>query len=234
MKKTLLIILSLVLVFSLAACGGNNNNNSGSGNDTPLNRPDNTSTNTTNRNGPTAADFDMDAILSGSGSGALVGGMDEATKQQFIAEAKADGYDVTFSADGSMTMTDADTGEKIVQKPDGSWSVDAGDGEGSMDISTDGKWPDNELTKLLPKPDFDIGTTIDTTNSIVVTATATVEQAKAYAEACKGKGFTINEETEDMAMSGMVIFVYTAENNAGYMLSITFTSGSTTIMLEKP
>lgn len=235
MKNRSLLALMLCLTLLLAACGGGSAEQPTptppaptAADDSPLVRTDGAPTAAPN----TAEDIDVDATVSGGGSDMIIGDMDEAMKQQFIEDAAADGYDVSFGADGSMTMVDPETGETIGQNADGSWVID--DEEGSLGISMDGNWPDNEYTQQLPKPEFNIGSTIDTTNGFVISTAATIEQVKAYAEECKSAGFTLQPETEDVSMAGMEIFMYSADNDAGYFLSITFTSGSTTIMLERP
>lgn len=53
---------------------------------------------------------------------------DPAARQQIIDAAKADGFDVSFGADGSMTITDTD-GTVIVQQPDGTWVMKDTDGQ---------------------------------------------------------------------------------------------------------
>lgn len=72
------------------------------------------------------------------------------SRQQIIDAAKADGFDVSFGADGSMTVKDKD-GTVIVQQPDGTWVMKDADGQTAQ---LGGNWPDNEFTRLVPKPGF--------------------------------------------------------------------------------
>ncbi len=230
MKKITAILLVLLLVFSLAACGDNEDNPN---NDDPLNRTDGTTQGGENNNGGDTSgtpDVDIDAIIGGSTS-TVWGKQDEATKQQIINEAKADGYDVTFGADGSMTLVNPDTGETVIQNPDGTWTFDDGEGSGQLG----GDWPDNEFTKLIPNPGFEIlMTNIDGKDFTAAFSGATVEQVKAYAEKVKAAGFTVDAETMDEEMSGMVIYTYTAKNAQDYSVTVSFAMGTSSVIVTKP
>ena len=236
-SKLFALLLALTLVFSLAACGnGNNNDPSGSqqGTNTPLNREDDTSS-TDNQGGENnssnAGNIDIGSIMSGNGStDTIYGQLDEASKQQIISDLAKDGYEASFGADGSMTIVDPD-GTTMVQKPDGTWVVkDADGGEGQIG----GDWPDNEFTKLIPKPDFELFAANTETDSFTVAfKSATVEQIRAYAAKVKAAGFNINEEVEDQEMMGMVIYSFTAENADGYTIEITSANGTSSITISK-
>ena len=90
MKKFLVLMLSLLLVFSLVACdSGDNPNPSGTNNnDDPLNRDPGISQ-SGNQGGTQggATSGDVGSMISGIGSStALYSDMDAASKQAFIAE----------------------------------------------------------------------------------------------------------------------------------------------------
>jgi len=159
--------------------------------------------------------------------------MYEAEKQAFIDDAKADGYDVTFGADGSMVMTDTATGETVTQNPDGTWTIDDGSGNGGA-VNMGGDWPDNEFTKLLPKPELGVSMAAVAGNSFQAILAATMEQTKDYAEQVKAKGFTIDPQTEDQEVMGMVIYDYSAKNPDGYAVEVAFTGGTAVVTLTKP
>ncbi len=239
MKKIFAILLTLLLVFSLAACDNGDNPN----NDDPLNRTDGTTQggtntpggNTDNPGGNThnPADLDFGSIMAGNGSTSTVWGkQDEATKQQIIAEAKEDGYDVSFGADGSMTVVEIESGTTMVQNPDGTWTIKNDDGsEGQLG----GNWPDNEFTKLLPKPDFELLAANTTEDDFSVAfQNVTVEQIRDYVEKIKAKGFTVNAEISDQEIMGMAAYSYQAENADGYAVTVTFTGGTSGVVIEKP
>ena len=233
--KLFALLLALTLVFTLAACG-NNDDPSGSqqGSNTPLNREDDTSS-TDNQGGENSTvnpeDIDFASIMAGNGATDVVWGkQDEATKQAIIADAKKDGVDVSFGTDGSMTVVDTD-GTTMVQKPDGTWVVkDDEGGEGQLG----GDWPDNEFTKLIPKPDFELFAANTEADSFSVAFTsATVEQIRDYVTKVKAAGFNIDEEVEDQEMMGMVIYSFTAKNADGYTIEITSASGTSSITISK-
>ena len=241
LTKLLALLLTLTLVFTLAACGNSNNNDpSGSqqGTNAPLNREDDTSstenqggTQSGNNDPSNVGDIDIGSIMSGNGStDTIYGQLDEASKQQIISDLAKDGYEASFGADGSMTIVDPD-GTTMVQKPDGTWVVkDADGGEGQIG----GDWPDNEFTKLVPKPDFELFAANTETDSFSVAfMSATIEQIKDYAAKVKAAGFNINEEVEDQEVMGMVIYSFTAENADGYTVEITSANGTSSISISK-
>ena len=241
LTKLLALLLALTLVFTLAACGnGNNDDPSGSqqGTNAPLNREDDTSstdnqggTQSGNNDPSNVGDIDIGSIMSGNGSTDTVyGQLDEASKQQIISDLESEGYDVSFGTDGSMTIVDPD-GTTMVQKPDGTWVVkDEDGGEGQIG----GDWPDNEFTKLIPKPDFELFAANTETDSFSVAFTsATIEQIKDYAAKVKAAGFNINEEVEDQEVMGMVIYSFTAENADGYTIEITSANGTSSLSISK-
>ena len=232
MKKILLMLLSIVLVFSLVACG-NEETPDPSGSENPgvsqsgENNEDQGGENST----VNPEDVDFATIMAGNGATDVVWGkQDEATKQAIIADAKKGGVDVSFGADGSMTVVDTD-GTTMVQKPDGTWVVkDAEGGEGQIG----GDWPDNEFTKLVPKPDFELfGANTETDSFSAAFTSATIEQIKDYAAKVKAAGFNINEEVEDQEVMGMVIYSFTAENADGYTVEITSANGTSALTISK-
>ena len=241
LTKLLALLLTLTLVFTLAACGnGNNDDPSGSqqGTNAPLNREDDTSstenqggTQSGNNNPSNVGDIDIGSIMSGNGStDTIYGQLDEASKQQIISDLAKDGYEASFGADGSMTVVNPD-GTTVVQKPDGTWVIkDEDGGEGQLG----GDWPDNEFTKLIPKPDFELFAANTETDSFTVAfKSATVEQIKDYAAKVKAAGFNINEEVEDQEVMGMVIYSFTAENADGYTIEITSANGTSALTISK-
>jgi len=169
--------------------------------------------------------------MSGNGStDTIYGQLDEAGKQQIISDLAKDGYEDSFGADGSMTIVDPD-GTTMVQKPDGTWAVkDEDGGEGQIG----GDWPDNEFTKLVPKPDFELFAANTETDSFTVAfKSTTVEQIRDYVTKVKAAGFNIDEEVKDQEVMGMVIYSFTAENADGYTIEITSANGTSSITISK-
>ncbi len=229
MKKLFALLLALMMVFALAACG-ENTDNPGGNTDNP-----GTSQGGENNNGnlTTLPEINFQAIMMGNGATDVIWGkQDEATKQALIAEGKKDGLEISFGADDSMTVIDPENGDTIVQKPDGTWTIKSEDGsEGQYG----GEWPENEFTKLLPKPDFTlVGASTNEEDFAVAFQNVTVEQIKAYVEKVKAEGFTVDAETSDQEVMGMVIYTYTAKNADGYTVTITFAMGTSGLTVEKP
>ena len=223
MKKILAFLLILIMVFSLAACGNKDDKPSGDGEK----NPDNSHNGEDNNNGG-----NTDSLLAGIGSSTVIyGQMDEASKQQLVMEGKAEGIDISFGTDGSTTFVDNEDGTVVVQKPDGSWVVkDADGGEGQIG----GNWPDNEYTRLVPKPSLELQATYIEGESFGATFTnATVEQIRDYVEQVKAAGFNINEVVEDLEFGEMVLYSFTAENADGYIASITFANGTSSLSIGK-
>lgn len=220
MKKFFALLLSALLILSLAACG-----KGGASND-PLTRDDGSTGQQTQSGTETpgsSGEVDIAAAMSGIGTSDMIySELDAAQKQALADELKQEGMDVTYNADGSTTFVDTD-GSIIEQKADGTWTVKDADGsEGQIG----GNWPDNEFTKLVPKPDFAItAASTDGEGFNVAFSDATIDQIKAYAEEVKKAGFDVDPQTEDQAVAGMTIYSYTAQNADGYTIEIYSASG---------
>ena len=235
MKRLLTVLIAVLLIISLAACGSNNDKTSTDGkqSDAPLIREDDAPHST-----PGAPDtekppenFDFASAMAGKGATDTVWGkQDAATRQSIVDSAKEGGYDVSFGADGSMTITDTD-GTVIVQQPDGTWVMKDADGSSAQ---FGGEWPENEFTKLVPKPNFDVmGASSDDGSFTVAFSGVEIEQVKAYADKVKAKGFTIDATEESQNVYGVSIYTYTAYNSDGYCVEITFANGTSGITISK-
>lgn len=96
------------------------------------------------------------------------------------------------------------------------------------------EWPDNEITRQVPKPPFEDPMIVVDDDSVTVMRTgSTEEEAKAYAKQLKDAGFNkdVNESTNGIA--GFSIYTFTAENQNGLSVSLTFASGTTTAIINK-
>ena len=233
MKRLLTLLLSGLLLLSLAACGGGGSEQSG---DDPLTRDDGSAQQTqggTENSGDTAPDIDFGSIMAGNGGTDTVWGQqDAATRQAIIDSAKEDGLDASFGADGSLTIKDPESGETYVQKPDGTWTYQDAEG-GEAQIG--GDWPDNDFTKLVPKPGFTLaGASTDSQSFSVAFSDASIEQMREYAEQVKAAGFDQNITTEDQEVMGMVIYSFSASNADGYTVEIFSASGSSGLTITAP
>ena len=97
-----------------------------------------------------------------------------------------------------------------------------------------GNWPDNEFTSLVPKPEF----TVSLSNTSQYSFTAifsdtTIEQIKAYVEKVKIAGFNVNADTQDQNLMGVSYYSYQADNIAGYIFVISYSSGYANMTIEK-
>ncbi len=224
------LLLSLMLLLFLSSCGSKPKNEIDD--DAPLVRDDDGA-----GSAPASANNagvllpDLASVMAGNGSTDTVWGeQNAATQQEIINSAKADGYDVSFGKDGSMTVKGAD-GSVVVQNPDGTWTLNSSDGTTAQ---FGGDWPDNEFTKLLPKPDFQLyGANSSNDGFTAASQSATVAQIKAYAEKVKAKGFTVDAEEDEQNVYGIVIYTYKANNAAGFRVEITFASGTSGISISK-
>lgn len=217
MKKLLAILLAAMMVFVLAACGSPTAPEEGLPNLTDILGEDGI--------------LDLDEILNGNGAqDILYGELDPATQQAIIDAAKQDGVNIAFGSDGNMIVEDAD-GSVIVQQPDGSWVTQDGNG-GTAQLG--GKWPDNEYTKQIPKPDMELfAVSTDDYGFSATFLSATLDQARDYAAELKAAGFTKNATTEDYSAMGMEMYVFTATNGAGYTAEVTFVSGAASLTISK-
>ena len=245
MKKKLGIVLALLIALSLGACGkdaGESSKESQGRSDAPLEREDNSSKAKESSEAKTEAGNQSEAQASTEGTGfssmtdiqsatdVVWGKQDDATRQEIIDAAKAEGMEVTFGDDGSMTIVDAD-GSVFVQNPDGSWTQKDEDGSVSQ---LGGSWPSNEFTKLIPDPGFAVlGLSASDDEFTAAFQGVGVDDIKAYADKVKAKGFTIDAEEQDREVYGVTIYTYEAYNEDGYYVSVFFTSGTSGVTVSK-
>ena len=245
MKKKLGIVLALLIALSLVACGkdaGESSKESQGRSDAPLEREDNSSKTKESSEAKTEAGNQSEAQASTEGTGfssmtdiqsatdVVWGKQDDATRQEIIDAARAEGMDVSFGADGSMTIVDTD-GSVLIQNPDGSWTQKDEDGTISQ---LGGSWPSNEFTKLIPDPGFAVlGLSASDDEFTAAFQGASVDDIKAYADKIKAKGFTVDAEEQDREVYGMTIYTYEAYNDDGYYVSVFFTSGTSGVTVSK-
>ncbi|MDR0577975.1 MAG: hypothetical protein LBI87_10675 [Candidatus Accumulibacter sp.] len=86
-------------------------------------------------------------------------------------------------------------------------------------------WPDNEFTKLIPKPDWDSFEKAATMPNIIFSANykaVNITQAKAYVEKLKQAGFNVDvNEPEVKDRDNNVLYKFGGSNEAGYRAAIT-------------
>ena len=209
--------------------GGGVNDTTGGGVSTPGGNNNTTGGNNNSGTSPTAAP-DLGAAIGGSMN---LFDADPATRQALIDEARRQGGDLEFRTDGSVVYTDPD-GSVLIQKPDGSWVYQDEDGN-STSAQFGGDWPENEFTKLLPKPNFTLTAALGSDSEFTVLfQDAAIEQIRAYVEQAKSAGFTVDVDVTDEAVMGMEIYTFEAKNSAGYKLSIYAAMGTSGLTIAKP
>lgn len=245
MKKRLGLLLAALLVFSLAACGQGSGGGSADGNgktDAPLEREDDSPKKSETKESKMAVDetsgeetsagtVGFSSISDMQGATDVVWGkQDDVSRQEIIDAARAEGMEVTFGDDGSMTIVDTD-GSILIQNPDGSWTQKDEDGTISQ---LGGSWPSNEFTKLIPDPGFAVlGLSASDDEFTAAFQNVSADDIKKYADKVKAKGFTIDAEEQDREISGMTIYTYEAYNEDGYCVEIFFTSGTSGVTISK-
>ncbi|MBO4366054.1 MAG: hypothetical protein J5843_00210 [Clostridia bacterium] len=241
MKQLLLALLALALMLSLCAC---NLSSIGSGltdligsyieDDLPLSREDDPAA-----SGEENGDVNVSSILEGlgldsilssvGGSDVLNGLTDGDLKKKILGLLQDNGLGAYLDENGGLVIPGKD-GNEIHQNEDGSWSVSKEDGAAQYG----GEWPDNEFTRLVPKPSFKlVGASTDSDEFNVAFSGVTVDQIRAYAGELKLAGFTIDIETNDQDVMGIAIYSFSASNGSGYTVSLSFTSGYSGLSLKK-
>ncbi|MBQ4568079.1 MAG: hypothetical protein IJA79_08150 [Desulfovibrio sp.] len=179
-----------------------------------------------------AQGFDLGAMLMGGKLPVIFSALPQEQKEALQAEAAKDGSTIEFNSDGSTTITSKD-GSVAVQHPDGTMTYR--DAEGNEGRIAGAQWPDNELTRLVPKPDLTVATTNTEGDRIFAAlfANPSIEQLRAYAEKVKAAGFSNNVKSEEQVAMGMKLFTFSASNADGVKVEIFSAMGTSGMSLEK-
>lgn len=134
--------------------------------------------------------------------------LDEAEKQAFAEAAKEEGLEVIFNDDNTTTIIYAD-GTKATQQKDGTYTIENDGYEGQIG----GEWPENDRTKLIPKPEKGVVLTSDLRDgtAMITLGECTVDDATDYASMLIEKGFDTNVKSDD-TMLAEGVFSYRGEN----------------------
>lgn len=215
MKKILLLLFVLVLGVFLVACGTNKTDGDAKTNNDDSSLSENKEAGKTVK----AEEFVLDSILEGKADEDIIWSkQSEEVKKAIIDEANIQGYDADFNADGSLVLKDKESGAIVIQDSNGTWTVTDKDGN---QLKTGEKWPDNEFSKQVPKPDFKIETALVTDTGMTVRFGTgfSIDTAMDYAKKAKAAGFS--KVSVDLEASGTYSFM--ASNNKGYSLIVTYT-----------
>ena len=236
MKKLIALILSLLMILSLAACGGSGKN------DDPLNREDGTkkTSNSSDPDNPGGASGIKDnapltfiALLqyaeSGDTSVFTPHMLSETEKAQLRASVEAEGGTVDFGADGSITVNGRG-GSYFTIALDG--SVNGVDDEGNpFGFKNSKEWPDTAFGKAVPKADFPIKMQVEDEESLMIMfENVTYDQAKAYG-AKLSEAFTVDAYVTDMKENNMYSFIGKNANDISVEFNYLVMNGSATCAL---
>ena len=95
-------------------------------------------------------------------------------------------------------------------------------------------WPDNEFTRVLPKPGISFSVIVSSKDEFVLVFTgAALDDIKAYAEQLKAAGFTIDADTTEMEVLSITVYTYKARNAGGYEVELTSSYGSGGLNVSK-
>ena len=254
MKKRKCIPALLALALTLSACGGSpesttsagggsetatNAAGTSSGADEPLTRKD---TSDGEKDTPLTRE---DAAEKESESSGLPEGMDisqvmsadtiwadqdEEIKQALISDFKAQGMEISFGSDRTTKVVDKD-GTVSVQNADGSWHFQSADGS---EAQYGGDWPENEFTKLVPKPSFGVmaADTSDTEFNVLFSG-ADIDAVKAYAREVQKNGFSSGPKETDQDIQGTVVYTFEATNRNGYRVTVFSSAGTSGMTITK-
>lgn len=148
---------------------------------------------------------------------------------QALLEAEGLDYDIkgdtiTFTEEGE-TISITSSGDTIY--------IESSDGE-SGELSFGGDWPENEFTRLLPKPDMGLAMAAVAEGEFTVVFTdATIDKLKDYVKDLKRHGFDDVDTEEEIAMFGMSMYTFIAENKKGYRVEITSAMGINGMIVTK-
>jgi len=94
-------------------------------------------------------------------------------------------------------------------------------------------WPENEFTKQVPKPKFEIGLGTVTEEGYVILCGASIPELKDYVKELQKVGFTKDSSTTDESAMGFTVYSYSANNGKGYYVEIGNAMGMSTISITK-
>ena len=84
-----------------------------------------------------------------------------------------------------------------------------------------GSWPDNEFTRQVPNPGFEVHSATTNSNSCNLSfSNTTIDQLKEYVATIKDAGFT-TVLTRENEINDVKHYLYTARNANGYEIVIT-------------
>ncbi|MBQ1848337.1 MAG: hypothetical protein II135_10045 [Clostridia bacterium] len=96
------------------------------------------------------------------------------------------------------------------------------------------EWPDNALSRQVPKPPFsDPLITSDTDSITVLKNGGDLNEVKSYIDQLKKAGFDKDVYEKDNSVAGVSIYTFNANNGKGVTVSVTFAAGTATVNITK-
>jgi len=95
------------------------------------------------------------------------------------------------------------------------------------------EWPENEFTKQVPRPNFEVGIGTLTEEGYTAICGASITDLKDYVESLKRAGFNKDADTTDTSAFGFTVYSYSANNGKGYYVDIGNTMGMSSIAITK-
>lgn len=174
MKKSVLIILAVLMLISLPACKGDGDGDSAE---------------------VSMSDYGLGDLAEAAGleRGVIFSELSDEDKAKFEKYAASQGIEVIYGDDGSTKLVyNASAAQKktVIQSKDG--TVQNIEGEGGSAKLND-TWPKNELTDLLPVPDFKVESETEINGKLTVQfGEVSIADMRAYAAEVKAAGFDVD------------------------------------------
>ncbi|MBO4229656.1 MAG: hypothetical protein J5938_04835 [Clostridia bacterium] len=175
--------------------------------------------------------FDLSSLLDGEPAEEIRSALSGSGLSDKVLEAlKKVGIEVTFGEDGTATLQDG-FGHKVIANEDGTFTFLSREGDSRQ---FGGDWPENEFTRLIPKPDGSPAFAAEKDDSFsIVISGVSADQVRSYIEEVKGSGFTEDAALEDRDVLGMTLISFRALNGNGYKVSISFGAGLLSLSVRK-
>ena len=169
--------------------------------------------------------------MQGNGDNKILSEYSDDIKQAIINSGAKEGIQINFKEDGSVIFETQNA--SIKQDKYGTWTIN--NSLYGENVQIGGKIPDNELTRLLPKIEFDVSASMGDNNEYTITfKNVTQKQIKDYAEKCKNKGFSIDIEIIEENNLNIPFYTYEAKNQEGYILEVFYMGSSSGLKIKQP
>ena len=96
------------------------------------------------------------------------------------------------------------------------------------------EWPDNELGKVVPNPDFpDMIVTASEDSIAAYSSKIDLAKVKSYVAKLKSAGFTENAEENEQTIAGIIIYSFSATNKDGIYVTIQHVNETASLSVTK-